>query len=95
LLCKDYLSIIKKPMDLSTIRKKLESGQYQDPWHYIEDVHLMFDNAWLYNKRTSPVYKSCTKVGSTCVTMVKWTFGFIKPDNIVNFFCLTIHRNSW
>jgi E1A/CREB-binding protein len=43
----DYLDIIKQPMDLSTIKGKLNSGQYSDPWSFVDDVWLMFDNAWL------------------------------------------------
>ena len=48
---------------MSTIKRKLDTGQYQDPWQYVDDVWLMFDNAWLYNRKTSRVYKYCTKVG--------------------------------
>lgn len=58
----DYFDIVKRPMDLSTIKKKLDMGQYSDPWQYVEDVWLMFDNAWLYNRKTSRVYRYCTKV---------------------------------
>lgn len=58
----DYLDIIKKPMDLGTIEKKLKKGEYSDPWEYVDDVWLMFDNAWLYNRKTSRVYRYCTKV---------------------------------
>uniref|UniRef100_A0A182KA15 histone acetyltransferase n=1 Tax=Anopheles christyi TaxID=43041 RepID=A0A182KA15_9DIPT len=58
----DYFDIVRQPMDLSTIRKKLESGQYQDPREYVDDVWLMFDNAWLYNRKTSRVYRYCTKL---------------------------------
>lgn len=58
----DYFEIVKRPMDLSTIRKNLDSGKYSDPWEYVEDVWLMFDNAWLYNRKTSRVYRYCTKV---------------------------------
>ena len=61
----DYFEIIKKPMDLSTIKRKLDTGQYIDPWQYVEDVWLMFDNAWLYNKKTSRVYRYCNKVNSS------------------------------
>jgi len=49
-------------MDLSLIRSKLESGAYSDPWNFIDDIMLMFDNAWLYNRKTSKVYKFCSKV---------------------------------
>lgn len=58
----DYFEIIRKPMDLSTIHNKLNSGQYSDPWEYVDDVWLMFDNAWLYNRKTSRVYRYCTRV---------------------------------
>lgn len=58
----DYFNIIKKPMDLSTIKKKLDTGQYTDPWQYVDDVWLMFENAWLYNRKTSKVYRYCTKL---------------------------------
>lgn len=58
----DYFDIVRKPMDMSTIQKKLTSGQYSDPWEYVDDVWLMFDNAWLYNRKTSRVYRYCTKV---------------------------------
>lgn len=53
---------MKNPMDLSTIKRKLDTGQYQEPWQYVDDVWLMFNNAWLYNRKTSRVYKFCTKL---------------------------------
>jgi len=58
----DYPTIVKKPMDLSTIKKKLDTEKYSDPWEYVDDVWMMFDNAWLYNRKTSRVYRYCTKV---------------------------------
>ncbi|GFQ91282.1 CREB-binding protein [Trichonephila clavata] len=58
----DYFDIIKKPIDLATIKRKLDTGEYQDPWQYIDDVNLMFSNAWLYNRKTSRVYKHCSKL---------------------------------
>ncbi len=59
----DYFEIIKKPMDMSAIKRKLDTGAYTDPWEYINDVFLMFENAWVYNRKTSRVYRYCTKVG--------------------------------
>ena len=32
------------------------------PLQFCADMWLMFDNAWLYNKKTSRVYKFCTKL---------------------------------
>lgn len=58
----DYFDIVTKPIDLSTIKMKLDRGEYKDPWEYVDDVWLMFENAWLYNRKNSRVYRYCTKV---------------------------------
>ncbi|VEL17368.1 unnamed protein product [Protopolystoma xenopodis] len=58
----DYPRIVTNPMDLSTICQKLEEKKYAEPWEVIDDFWLMFNNAWLYNKKTSKVYKICTRV---------------------------------
>ena len=58
----DYFDIVKNPIDLSTIKRKLDTGQYQEPWQYVDDIWVMFNNAWLYNRKTSRVYRCCTKL---------------------------------
>ena len=58
----DYFEIIKHPMDLSTIRTKLDEGQYKDPWEVCGDVRLMWQNAWKYNRKASRIYKYTTKL---------------------------------
>ncbi|KAI1886516.1 hypothetical protein AGOR_G00196560 [Albula goreensis] len=45
----DYHDIIKHPMDLGTIKMKLESRQYRDPQEFAADVRLMFSNCYKYN----------------------------------------------
>lgn len=47
--CPDYFTKIKKPMDLSTSRKKLESGQYENVEQWKEDIELIWNNALTYN----------------------------------------------
>lgn len=63
----DYHEIIKKPMDLETIHKKLHSGQYLNAFQFIDDIWLMFDNAWLYNRKNSKVYKFGIKLSELFV----------------------------
>ncbi|XP_075792639.1 bromodomain testis-specific protein [Pelodiscus sinensis] len=46
----DYYSIIKKPMDLSTIKKRLEHNYYTKATDCIEDFKTMFTNCYVYNK---------------------------------------------
>ncbi|XP_077589809.1 CREB-binding protein-like [Stigmatopora nigra] len=67
----DYFDIVKNPIDLSTIKRKLDTGQYQEPWQYVDDVWLMFNNAWLYNRKTSRVYKNCTKLAEVFETEIE------------------------
>uniref|UniRef100_A0A1A7YAN0 Bromodomain containing 3a n=1 Tax=Iconisemion striatum TaxID=60296 RepID=A0A1A7YAN0_9TELE len=45
----DYHDIIKHPMDLSTVRKKMDKGEYTDPQSFATDVRLMFSNCYKYN----------------------------------------------
>lgn len=53
----DYFDIIKHPMDLSTIRKKLDTGLYGKPDNFEADVRLMFSNCYTYNPPESDVHK--------------------------------------
>lgn len=52
----DYFEVVKKPMDLGTMRKKLENGCYHSLEEFEANVHLTFDNAMLYNPEGSVVY---------------------------------------
>ncbi|XP_018614869.1 bromodomain-containing protein 3b isoform X12 [Scleropages formosus] len=45
----DYHEIIKHPMDLSTVKKKMDSREYQDAQSFAADIRLMFSNCYKYN----------------------------------------------
>uniref|UniRef100_A0A672T4S1 Bromodomain-containing protein 3-like n=1 Tax=Sinocyclocheilus grahami TaxID=75366 RepID=A0A672T4S1_SINGR len=45
----DYHEIIKQPMDLSTVKKKMDSREYQDAQSFAADIRLMFSNCYKYN----------------------------------------------
>ncbi|XP_069800404.1 bromodomain-containing protein 2 isoform X2 [Dendropsophus ebraccatus] len=45
----DYHEIIKHPMDLSTIKKKMENREFHDAQEFAADVRLMFSNCYKYN----------------------------------------------
>ncbi|KAG2766648.1 hypothetical protein PC129_g6448 [Phytophthora cactorum] len=54
----DYAQTVKNPMDLGTIKKKIDSGGYEGPDGYenfAEDIRLVWDNAVLYNGEESDV----------------------------------------
>ncbi|CAA2992807.1 transcription factor GTE10-like isoform X2 [Olea europaea var. sylvestris] len=52
----DYFNVIKHPMDLGTIKKKLHSGGYSSPMGFAADVRLTFENALTYNPRGNDVH---------------------------------------
>ncbi|KAJ2709234.1 hypothetical protein H4R19_004356, partial [Coemansia spiralis] len=51
----DYPTIVKTPMDLSTVDKKLKARQYPDPQSFASDLQLMLNNCYKYNGRESVV----------------------------------------
>uniref|UniRef100_A0A669PK16 Bromodomain adjacent to zinc finger domain protein 2B n=1 Tax=Phasianus colchicus TaxID=9054 RepID=A0A669PK16_PHACC len=50
-----YKKVIKKPMDFSTIRDKLTSGQYPNVEAFSLDVRLVFDNCETFNEDDSDI----------------------------------------
>ncbi|XP_055903921.1 homeotic protein female sterile-like isoform X2 [Eupeodes corollae] len=46
----DYHKIIKQPMDLGTIKKRLENNYYWTSNECIQDFNTMFTNCYVYNK---------------------------------------------
>ncbi|ETW08045.1 hypothetical protein, variant [Aphanomyces invadans] len=49
----DYLEVIKCPMDLGTIKKRLESEHYVSVESFASDVRLTFENCIAYNSSTN------------------------------------------
>uniref|UniRef100_A0A2L2YDA5 Bromodomain-containing protein 2 n=1 Tax=Parasteatoda tepidariorum TaxID=114398 RepID=A0A2L2YDA5_PARTP len=45
----DYHEVIKHPMDLGTIKKKLDNHEYKSPDEFAGDVRLIFTNCYKYN----------------------------------------------
>ncbi|KAI5301963.1 hypothetical protein KEM56_001183 [Ascosphaera pollenicola] len=58
----NYHSIIKKPMDLSTISSKLKANIYENAKEFEADVRLMFKNCYKFNINGDPVYTAGQKL---------------------------------
>ncbi|KAJ8755056.1 hypothetical protein K2173_016585 [Erythroxylum novogranatense] len=52
----DYHKIIKRPMDLGTVKRKLNENLYKSPTEFAEDVRLTFKNAITYNEKGQDVH---------------------------------------
>lgn len=48
---RDYHQIIKQPMDLGTVKSRLNNKEYQTPLDFASDVRLTFGNALKYNPK--------------------------------------------
>ena len=74
---KDYPQIVKKPMDLGTVKKKLSSGniskcEYNNFDSFCEDMRLIFTNCLLYNEKHKDHSDS----------IYSWAADFLKSFNV-------------
>ncbi|KAK9073985.1 hypothetical protein SSX86_006580 [Deinandra increscens subsp. villosa] len=53
----DYHQIIKRPMDLGSVKSKLSENKYSSPVDFASDVRLVFENALLYNPKTDNAHR--------------------------------------
>ncbi|XP_059177445.1 BRCA2-interacting transcriptional repressor EMSY-like isoform X2 [Physella acuta] len=58
----DYYTVIQNPMDFSTMRKKLETGQYSCFEDFQSDMELIRTNCYLYNSEGTKVRRDCDEV---------------------------------
>ena len=52
-LVQDYTTIVKNPMDLSIIRKKIEKFEYKNCEDYKNDLELIYVNSKAYNGQSN------------------------------------------
>ncbi|CCE64182.1 hypothetical protein TPHA_0G03420 [Tetrapisispora phaffii CBS 4417] len=58
----EYYEVIYRPMALSPIRKNLEVGLYAKIYDFIIDVHLVFQNALVFNDPETIIYQDAKKL---------------------------------
>ncbi|XP_069124363.1 nucleosome-remodeling factor subunit BPTF-like isoform X2 [Argopecten irradians] len=60
----DYYHVIKDPMDLTTVERRLQKKKYHKLKDFVKDVTKIFDNCRLYNPTDTPFYQ-CAEVLET------------------------------
>lgn len=58
----DYHDIIKKPMDLGTVKRKMDDREYKSAAEFEADVRLIFTNCYKYNPPDHDVVKMGRKL---------------------------------
>ncbi|KAI5866751.1 putative Bromodomain testis-specific protein [Durotheca rogersii] len=72
----DYHDKIKKPMDLNTIKDKMNNREYSSHEEFASDMRQIFANCYIYHTEDSPIWANCQKFEKTFeekyATMNKW-----------------------
>lgn len=58
----DYYVLIKNPLAMDAVKKRYSSKNYSSIREVLEDVHLIFSNARIYNEEGSIVYQDATEL---------------------------------
>ncbi|XP_066145851.1 bromodomain-containing protein 3-like isoform X8 [Euwallacea fornicatus] len=58
----DYHDIIKKPMDLGTVKRKMDNREYRSAQEFAQDVRLIFTNCYKYNPSDHDVVAMARKL---------------------------------
>ncbi|CAE6482490.1 unnamed protein product [Rhizoctonia solani] len=58
----EYYTTIEKPMHWLGIGEKIEQHEYLDSQAFVDDVHLVLDNAIQYNKKDTSFHKTALRI---------------------------------
>lgn len=73
-----YFDIVDRPMDLSTIEKKLNGGAYSSAHAVVDDFNLMIDNCVKFNGLENPV----TKMGKNMQATFEKGMKTLPPEQV-------------
>ncbi|KAG8707775.1 histone acetyltransferase [Ceratobasidium sp. 395] len=68
---KDYLDVVKNPMDFENMEFKLENNAYATIDDFLADAKLIFDNCKLFNPEATAYYKSAVKMEKVLQDILK------------------------
>lgn len=80
----DYLDKVRRPMDLGTIKAKVNRGEYNTENEFCEDMRQIFKNCYTYWKSSDPMWGACQKLEKAFeekyAEMPKWISKFEEPS---------------
>ena len=80
----DYFEKVTRPMDLTTMREKMDRKEYKSAEEFLADVQQIFQNCYVYWKQTDPMWEACEKFEKTFEDrygqMYKWLSKMVAPD---------------
>ena len=84
----DYSTIIKEPMDLGTVRRKLKEKAYKNPSQMMADIERVWSNSLTYNPVDTDIHKMTLTLQDYYMSL--------KPtiDNVYEDISSPVHRPS-
>ncbi|KAH6914869.1 Bromodomain-containing protein [Coprinopsis sp. MPI-PUGE-AT-0042] len=76
----DYHEVVKKPIDLKTIKARIKDGLISNSLEFQRDIYLMFANAMMYNRPGSDVY---TMAGDMMIDAETWIHDFRQTEGYI------------
>eukprot|EP01053_Blabericola_migrator_P009888 Blabericola_migrator_1__9887@NODE_544_length_7726_cov_166_284763_g411_i0_p2_GENE_NODE_544_length_7726_cov_166_284763_g411_i0NODE_544_length_7726_cov_166_284763_g411_i0_p2_ORF_typecomplete_len831_score143_30Bromodomain/PF00439_25/1_5e18Bromodomain/PF00439_25/1_1e04TBX/PF12598_8/16TBX/PF12598_8/12_NODE_544_length_7726_cov_166_284763_g411_i039746466 len=67
----EYFEKVQNPMDLHTVRQKLEGKLYTHPFRWQHDIRSIFFNAFLYFDEGSPIWRCAAELAVTFENLCK------------------------
>lgn len=61
----DYLDKVKIPMDLSTMKAKMDRREYATEQDFLADMRQIFENCFTYWRKGDPMYMAGEKLQKT------------------------------
>lgn len=52
-----FFAVIKRPMDLGTMAKKLKAQEYTSKQQFMDDLNLIYSNCYTYNTAEDSIYR--------------------------------------
>lgn len=76
----DYLDVVREPMDLSTVDRKLAEGKYTSAYEFSADVRKIWSNAFLYNGQDTELYHITVALSSYFESLFKGNENLLLTD---------------
>eukprot|EP00218_Dolichomastix_sp_CCMP3274_P006535 CAMPEP_0170140218 /NCGR_PEP_ID=MMETSP0033_2-20121228/6215_1 /TAXON_ID=195969 /ORGANISM="Dolichomastix tenuilepis, Strain CCMP3274" /LENGTH=183 /DNA_ID=CAMNT_0010376419 /DNA_START=33 /DNA_END=584 /DNA_ORIENTATION=+ len=68
----DYDQVVQHPMDLGTVKQKLEEGEIRHPDQFIWHVRTVFRNCFIYNPAGHYVVQQAERLSSIFEDKIQW-----------------------
>lgn len=76
----DYYVLIKHPLALDAVKKRKGNKTYTNIREFLEDIHLIFSNARIYNEEGSIVYQDATTLENLAIDKFREVYMDMDPE---------------